>query len=158
MPEPGDKVLRVNTVEETTRYRNAVSQILLNIQQDTGKTLVEIAADIDVSQGTIGNASNKKADLSSTYLKRLGEKYGPSYLDPYINLVGGRVIPLESERVADILPFVARVNFKIAQARSPSSPGGTREIHTEQLEYLPDLIALQREMSALIQEIREKVA
>lgn len=151
-------VLRANPVEETMRYRNAVAQILLDIQQERGLTLHEIAETIGVSLGTISNAANKKSDLSVTYLNRLGECFGPEMLNPYAALSGGRMVPLDAKSGADILRLIAKVNLRIATARDPASPGGVREIHSERLEYLPDLLALQRELEAEIQEIRELAA
>ncbi|MES2782612.1 MAG: helix-turn-helix transcriptional regulator [Pseudomonadota bacterium] len=151
-------VLNVNPAQETTLYRNAVAQILLDIQRERDLTLHEIAEAIGVSLGTISNAANKKGDLSVTYLKRLGECFGPEMLNPYAALSGGRMVPLDAKSGADILPFVMRLGAKIAIARCPSSPGGVREIHSEQLDYLSELLALQREVEAKIQEIRELAA
>lgn len=151
-------VLRVNSVEEQSRYRNAVAQILLDVQRETGLTLHEIAETIDVSLGTISNAANKKNDLSVTYLARLGECFGPEMLNPYAAIYGGRMVPLDAKSGADILRLVAKVNLRVAEARDPSSPGGVREVHSEKLGYLPDLLALQRELEAEIQSIREMAA
>lgn len=151
-------VLHVNPVAEQTAYRAAVARILSVIQHETGDTLLEISERIGVSLGTISNAANKKNDLSPTYLKRLGEAYGPERLNPWHALYGARAVPLESLPVADILPFVARVNLKIVEARCPTSPGGTREIHTERKGYLSDLLALQRELAALISDIEAEAA
>jgi hypothetical protein len=148
-----NNVLRVNAVEERKAYRDAVSEIIRRIVGERGATLVEIAEKIDVSLGTISNAFNRKADLCPTYLNRLGTAYGPHTLDPYAKLSGGRMIPLEVSMARDVLPFVAKVNLKIADARSPDSPGGTREIHTEKFDYLPDLRALRKELDVLICQI-----
>jgi transcriptional regulator with XRE-family HTH domain len=148
-----NSVLRVNPVEEQADYRRAVADILLAIQQERGVTHIEIAEKIGVSLGTISNAANKKSDLCSIYLKRLGQAYGGHHLNPYLALFGVRAEPLEAGNEADVLPFVAKVNLKIAEARSPGSKGGPRETHCEKLGYLPDLKELQREISALICKI-----
>lgn len=153
MATTAPNVLRVNAVEETEAYRSAVAKILLNIQRDHGQTLVEIADTIDVSLGTISNAANKKADLSPTYLKRLGEAYGPSTLDPFAWLIGGFVMPLNAGNVTDLLPLVNRAALRIAEARDPASPGGIREIHSEKLGMLPDLRALKTRLAEVIAEI-----
>ena len=50
-------VLRVNSVEERNDYRSAIARILLDIQRDTGATLIDIAEAIGVSLGTISNAA-----------------------------------------------------------------------------------------------------
>lgn len=154
----GSNVLRVNAAEEQADYREAVAEILRRIQSDHKRTLLEIAEAIDVSLGTISNAANKKSDLCATYLNRLGKAFGPHTLDPYTALSGGRVVPIEVSVQRDVLPFVARVNLKIASARDPSSPGGVREIHTEKADYLPDLRQLRKELDALIHQIEAELA
>lgn len=151
-------VLRVNAVEEQGSYREAVAEILRRVQSDHSVTLLEIAERIDVSLGTISNAANKKTDLCATYLGRLGKVFGPHMLDPYAKLSGGRVVPIEVSVTRDVLPFVAKVNLKIAQARDPNGPGGPREIHTEKLDYLPDLRALRKELDVLICQIETELA
>lgn len=147
-------VLRVNSVEEETAFRNSVRETLdLIIADRPGRTLIDIAEAIDVSVKTISNAFNKTHSLSETFLRRLGRKFGPDKLDPWAKLTGARMAPLESAAVADILPLVGRVALAIAEARHPASPGGVREIHTERLGYLANLRALQRDLNALICDI-----
>lgn len=147
-------VLRVNGVEERDRYRSAIARILLDIQRDEGLTLVEIADRIDVSLGTISNAANKKTDLCSTYLQRLGIAFGGWYLDPYHALYNTRGVPLDPGNVRDIMPLLTRAALKIAEARDPQSKGGARELHTERLGYLPELERLQAELSKTICDIK----
>lgn len=155
---PATKVLRVNAVEEQAHYRDAVAEIILDIQRETGNTHILIAEAIDVSLGTISNAANKKSDLNPIYLKRLGEVYGPHFLDPYLALFGARAVPLHRDNVRDILPLLTRASLRVAEARDPKSPGGERELHTEQLGYLGDLKTAQRELEALICRIEELAA
>lgn len=145
-------VLRVNSVEETARYRSAVATVLVNIQSEFEMTHLEIANAIDVSLGTISNAANKKADLSSVYLQRIGKVFGGHVLNPVAALHGSQMIPLYG-RDGDILPLVARVGLRIAEARCPSSEGGATETHRERLQYLPDLKRLQAELAALVVQI-----
>lgn len=154
-------VLRLSAAEETTRYRNAVAEILQRIlteksEPDKAYTLVEIAETIDVSLGTISNAANKRADLSPTYLNRLGVHYGAHVLEPFARLSGGRIVPLWPDSKADVLPFVMRVASSIAEARDPQSPGGERETHKERFDMLPRLHDLQRELGALVAEIERE--
>lgn len=147
------KVLRVNAVEETASYREAVAEILRNVQNDHRVTLQEISETIDVSLGTVSNAANKKTDLNAIYLKRLGDAYGPHTLDPYARLIGGRVVPMEREGEGDILPMLLSAGCLIATARTDSSPGGKAEVLQEKLGYLPDLRRLRRQADALIASI-----
>lgn len=149
-----NNVLRVNAVEERNDYRQAVARILLDIQRDEGLTLIEIADKTDISLGTISNAANKKTDLTAVYVKRLGEKFGGHYLDPYHALYRTRSIPLEADNVRDLLPFLMRAATEIAEARDMKSHGGPRETHIEKLNYLPFLEKLQSELGKTICEIR----
>lgn len=147
------KVLRVNSVEETAAYRDAIAEILRNVQNDHRVTLQEISEAIDVSLGTVSNAANKKTDLNAIYLKRIGDAYGVHSLDPYARLIGGRVVPVEREGEGDILPTLLSAGVLIATARTEASPGGKREVLQEKLGYLPDLRRVRREADALIASI-----
>lgn len=148
-----NNVLRVNAVEERTAYEDAVHEILCRVISENGATLVQIAEKIDVSLGTISNAFNKKAALNPLYLNRLGIAYGPHILDPFAKLCGARFVPLEVQVERDVLPFLQRASLRIAEARDPASPGGTREILKEKLDYLADLRAVVKEAGALICQI-----
>jgi transcriptional regulator with XRE-family HTH domain len=156
----GTNVLRVNTVEEQADYRKAVAEILITIQSDHRVTLQEVAERIDVSLGTISNAANKKADLGAIYLNRLGRVYGVHHLDPYARLAGGRCLPVAADGEADVLPVLNMAAYRVSSARTSSSPGGVAETLKEQLDYLPDLRRLRRDVEALICRIeaREKAA
>jgi len=151
-------VLRVNQSEEREAYREAVAEMLRRIQAERKNTLIDIAERCDISLGTISNAANKKTDLCSTYLARLGAAYGPHVLDPVAALSGGRMVPLEVQTTRDVLPFIGRASLKIANARDPEGPGGVREIHTEKADYLPDLRALRKELDVLICQIEGELA
>lgn len=151
-------VLHVNSVEERESYRSAVSETIRRIIAEHETNLIGIAEAVDVSLGTISNAFNEKADLCPTYLSRLAKVFGPHALDPFAAMAGGRVVPLEVSMQRDVLPFVARVNLKVASARDPESPGGTRETHREKANYLPDLRALRKELDVLICQIEGELA
>lgn len=151
-------VLRVNAVEEQADYRDAIAEILRNVQSDHRVTLAEIAEKIDVSLGTISNAANKKADLSSIFLNRIGRVFGPDALDPYARLAGGRIVAASAEGDADVLPILTMAAHRVSTARCPTSPGGISETLGEQLGYLPDLRRLHREIGALICRIEDRRA
>lgn len=151
------KVLRVNSVEEQSRYRDAVAEILLEIQKHEKATLIDIAEAIDISVGTISNAANKKNDLNPIFLARLGQFYGWHVLQPFASLFGALLQPLETTGTADILPFINRAGLQIAEARDPAGPGGVREIHTERFGYLPALRDLHRQASILIAQIEAEM-
>lgn len=148
-------VLRVNAVEETAAYREAVAEILRNVLNDYRCTLAEIAETIDVSLGTISNAFNKKADLNPLFLNRLGKAYGATYMTPYVRLCGGIVQPLEGS-THDVLPLMLQTGAEIAQARSATSPAGVIETLRERLGYLPRLRKLYRDVGELICAIEQE--
>lgn len=142
-------VLRVNAVEEQMAYRTAVARVLLNIQQDFGCTLQEIADAIDVSLGTVSNAANRKCDLSPIYQQRLGKVFGAAILSPIARLYNGKLVDCDASEIDALLPLSASIH-KIAMARSPGSKGGPAETHCELLDMLPDLRAAQSAIAAMI--------
>lgn len=152
-------VLRVNVAEEEKLFLNAAHDVVSCIlKEKPGRTLIDIAEAIGADKKTISNAFNRTHRLSQIFLTRLGAAFGPHVLDPVAKLSGGRMVPLEASAERDVLPFIARANLKIAEARDPASPGGVREVHTERLGYLPELRLLQRELSALICSIEAEAA
>ncbi|HEU4805190.1 MAG TPA: helix-turn-helix transcriptional regulator [Nitrobacter sp.] len=153
------EVLCVNGAQEKADFLSAVHKVIACVLADKpGRTLIDIAEAIDVTVQTISAAFNKRNALSATFLTRMGRVYGPHVLDPIAKLSNARMVPLEVSIQRDVLPFVARVNSKIAVARSPESPGGVREIHTEKADYLPDLKALRKELDCLIHQIEGELA
>lgn len=138
-------------------YRFAVATIIGDIERLAGKTLVDIADDIDVSLGTISNAKNRKTDLSAEFLARLGQFYGGAYLNPYFALFQSQAAPIEKRPSKDILPIMTKVAHKVAAARDPDGPGGAVEVPQEKLGYLSDLKALLQTAGTLVSHIEETV-
>ena len=157
MASQPNSVLRVNCVEETACYRNAVTQIILNVQRETGDTHIDIAERIDVSVGTISNAANKKSDLNPLYLARLGKVYGCQFLNPYVALFGGCVEPLGAAD-ADPMPALTKAAYELAVIRSPDSQGGTSETLSELSGILPTLENAQADVTAKIVSIKRRLA
>lgn len=142
-------VLRVNSVEETDRCRSAIARVILNIQQEYGLTHQQIAEAIDVSLGTISNAANKKADLSSIYRDRLGQVFGGHVLNPIAARFGSQIVPLKAAE-RDALPSLSASVHRLAVAQSPESPGGVAVTHGELLAMLPDLRVAVEAINSLI--------
>jgi len=142
-------VLRVNTVEESNSLRSAVARVLLNIQQEYGMTLADIADAIDVSLGTISNAANKKCELSSVYRDRLGQVFGGHVLNPIAARFGSQIVPLHTSE-ADALPTLSASVHRLAVAQSADSPGGVSITHSELLAMVPDLRAAVQSLNSLI--------
>ena len=152
MTEHLAKVLHVNAAEETARYRNAVANILIDIQREYNTTLHEIAEAIGVSLGTMSNAANKKADLSPTYLTRLGQAFGTHILDPWAATTGGRMVPLEPED-SDPMPALAALLYAMCRAKE----FGAERDHRVKLAMVPDLKAAQAAITSLLIEA-ERIA
>jgi len=145
MAQNSPRVLHVNGSQEQARYRNAVHDVLVEIQRTHKHTLSDISEAIDVSLCTISNASNKKTDLCATYLNRLAICYGPTVLDPFAALSGGRVVPLEPTE-DDPLPPLAAVFYSICKSRE----GGSTPRHNQILAMVPDLKAAQAAITNLL--------
>lgn len=145
-------VLRVNASEETTLYRNAVAQILFDIQRENDLTLLEISESIGVSLGTISNAANKKGDLSPTYLTRLGQAFGAHMLDPWAAITGGRMVPLEPD-ASDPMPALLALATSLSKAKAT----GKERDHRVKLAMVPDLKAAQAAITSLLIEA-ERIA
>jgi transcriptional regulator with XRE-family HTH domain len=129
--------------------RRAVAGIIRGVQLDLDLTDEEMADEIGVSAGTIGNARNEKADLNAATIARIGHRYGVERLDPYAALYGARNVPIQAED-ADALPSLSGAVHRLAVAQSPASPGGAAVNHTELLDMLPELRAAQQALNALI--------
>jgi hypothetical protein len=149
-------VLRISATEEQTRYRNAVADILRNIQNETKKTPREISDAIDISLGTLNNAINKKNDLNPLFLTRLGEWFGAHFLDPWARIMGARLVSIEAEGEVDLIPTLANLINLIATARSAG--GGAVESLRAQLNYLPELRRALHEIEAQITYIENRKA
>src|SRR5690606_6226255 len=119
------------------------------VQLDSGLTDEELGDELGVSDGTVRNARNERADLNAATIAKIGHKFGVEYLDPYAALYGARNVPIDAEE-ADALPSLTGAVHRLAVARSPSSPGGVKETHTELLDMLPELRAAQKALNALI--------
>lgn len=138
-------VLRVDKTEETKRYRDAVHDVISDIQINHGVTLIDISEAIDLSLGTVSNAFNRKDSLSPAFLLRLANCFGPTTLDPFMALGGGRVVPLEPAE-DDPLPYLCALIHTISKSRA----GGKVPTHTERLAMVPDLKAAQAAITNML--------
>lgn len=129
--------------------RHAIAEIIRGVQLDHKLTDKDMAEQIGVSPGTIGNARNEECDLNATTIARIGHRYGAERLDPYAKLYGARNVPLDAGEV-DALPSLSGAVHRLAVAQSPNSPGGTALLHSELLAMLPELRAAQHAINSLI--------
>ena len=151
------KALRVNPIEETTAYRQAVRDIITNIEREFGETHIDIAESIGVCVGTISNASNKTVNLNPLYLNRLGQVYGAEFLNPFMELSDG-VAQSRASGDIDPLPAVSLAVFKLCEIRSPSSEGGATETPSEQSRVLADLESARDDLTAKIVSIKRRLS
>lgn len=149
MPDDRKNVLLPIPMPTQSSLRSAVAGIIRGIQLDCGLTDEQMADEIGVSAGTVGNARNEKADLNAATIARIGHRYGVERLDPYAALYGARNVPLTVEE-ADALPSLTGAVHRLAIAQSPTSKGGPAVLHDELLVMLPVLREAQKAINALI--------
>lgn len=138
MPLPTSKVLR-----------EAVAKIIRRVQLERALTDEDLAEHLGISAGTVRNARNEKGDLNAVTITRIGHKFGAETLDPHAALYGARNVPLAAED-ADALPSLTGAVHRLAVAQSPASKGGSKVLHDELLDMLPQLREAQKAINALI--------
>jgi DNA-binding Lrp family transcriptional regulator len=129
--------------------RAAVATIIRDVQRDYGETDQETADNLGISDGTVRNARNERADLNAVTIARIGARYGAHYVDPYHRLYGARAAQVES-RTSDPLTPLAEAVATICKMRCPNGPGGVVELPKEKLDALPQLKRAYRELGAYI--------
>lgn len=149
MAEAHNNVLLPLSLPTQSSLRRAVAGIIRSVQLDRGLTDEEMADEIGVSAGTIGNARNEKSDLNAATIARIGHRYGVERLDPYSALYGARNVPIVASD-ADALPSLTGAVHRLAVAQSPASQGGPAVLHDELLAMLPELRDAQKAINALI--------
>lgn len=90
-------------------YRQAVAETVVALQgADSDDDMAEAWG---VSSGTVGNARNRRNDLSSIPLLQLGGRFGPEHLDTVLSLIGARAVPVDAVTidVASVPCNVAKV-------------------------------------------------
>jgi hypothetical protein len=131
-------VLPVAPLVKQKDYRTAIASIIRSVQLEHHQTDIEMAEVIGCSARTIANARNEENDLSPLSIARIGQRYGPATIDPYMALLGGRAVATAPDD-SDVLPALTVVICDIARARSRTSPGGRAETPSELLGMLPDV-------------------
>lgn len=132
--------------------RGAVATMIRDVQRDYGETDQETADQLGISDGTVRNARNERADLNAVTIARIGARYGAHYVDPYHRLYGARAENID-RKTSDPLTPLAEAVATICRMRSPTSPGGVIELPKERLDSLPMLKEAYRELGAYIADI-----
>lgn len=151
-------VPKVGGPKEQANYRKAVSDLLCDVQRDTGLPWVAIADRLDISVGTIYAARDRQSDLSGLYLMRVATVFGGAYLNPLLKIADVQASPLDGSIEADVLPLLTALTHKIAVARDPEGPGGSAEVPQEKAAYLPDLKRVNKATGRLAKQIEEQLA
>ena len=151
-------VPKVGGPKEQANYRKAVSDLLCDVQRDTGLPWNAIADRLDISVGTIYAARDRQSDLSGLYLMRVATVFGGSYLNPLLRIADIQAAPLDGSIEADILPLLTALTHKVAMARDPEGPGGSAEVIQERAGYLPELKRVNKVTGRLAKQIEESLS
>jgi hypothetical protein len=77
-------------------YREAVSQTISGLAAPEGLTDQDMAELIGNSAASVGNARNKKGDMSAVAMLSIGKAFGPEALNTILALIGAKAVPAES--------------------------------------------------------------
>lgn len=134
------------------RLREAVANIIRDVQRDFKETDEQTADALGISDGTVRNARNERTDLNAVTIARIGHKYGAHYVDPYHRLYGACAQSLQASQSDPLAPLAESV-ATLCRMRSQDSEGGRLETPKEQLDALPILKNAARELTAYIASI-----
>lgn len=134
------------------RLREAVANIIRDVQRDFKETDEQTADALGISDGTVRNARNERTDLNAVTIARIGHKYGAHYVDPYHRLYGACAQSLQVSQSDPLAPLAESV-ATLCRMRSQDSEGGRLETPKEQLDALPILKNAARELTAYIASI-----
>lgn len=134
------------------RLREAVANIIRDVQRDFKETDEQTADALGISDGTVRNARNERTDLNAVTIARIGHKYGAHYVDPYHRLYGACAQSLQTSKTDPLAPMAESVAL-LCRMQSQDSDGGRNETPKEQLDALPALKEAARELYAYIASI-----
>lgn len=107
------KVLGVSHRLTQSSYREAISATMVALALNNDNLSDQDMADLlGTSAGTIGNARNRKGDLSAIPMLSLGKAFGPGALGTVLALIGAKAVHEGSVCVGD----VSRIPLEIASA------------------------------------------
>ena len=93
-------------------YREAVSQTVSALAAPEGLTDQDMADLLGNSAASVGNARNKKGDLSAVAMLSIGKAFGPESLNTILSLIGAKAVPA----TAVCCENVGHIPLKIAEA------------------------------------------
>lgn len=136
----------------TKSYRAAVKQIVLNLQAQHGLNDPELAERLGCSSGTVKNARTEATNLDGVTLANLEYEFGPSALDPFLDLGGSRSVPTGASCDTDANVCLALLDalHVIIETQQPESDGGQETTPSEAAKIVGKLRAARRSLDALI--------
>lgn len=136
----------------TKSYRAAVKKIVLSLQGQHGLNDPELAERLGCSAGTVKNARTEATNLDGVTLANIEYEFGPSALDPFLELGGSRSVPNGSMCDTDGNPALALLGalHVIIETQHGESDGGVETTPKEAAKIVGKLRAARRSLDALI--------
>lgn len=136
----------------TKSYRAAVKQIVLNLQADQGLNDPELAERLGCSAGTVKNARTEATNLDGVTLANIEYEFGPSALDPFLDLGGSRAVPAGAMCDTDANVCLALLDalHVIIETQHADTDGGTETTPKEAAKIVGKLRSARRSLDALI--------
>lgn len=144
-------------------YRQAVKQIVLDIQAQHGLNDEELAERVGCSGPTIANARREANNLDGVTLASFEFEFGPGAIDPFMALGGARGVPQGSHCDTDANPAleISEALTAIIGTQHPDSHAGPDTSGQEAADIMVELRDARRALDALIlkgeQHIRDKM-
>lgn len=139
MAETNPSVSRPNSRPTQNLYRQRCADVVRRLKAEHGLTNEELGDRLGCSDETISNVENMRTNLNPVTLLNIDYEFGAGTIDPIRELSGTRGVPMGAICDTDALPALTASVHSIAQARSPSSPGGQAITHGELAEMQPVL-------------------
>lgn len=110
-------------------YRDAVKKIILDLQSTYSLNDHELSERLGCSGPTIANARNERTNLDGVTLANIEYEFGPSALDPFLELGGSRAVPLPVATAETGSPELALLDA-LRVVFATSKPDSGEHIHT----------------------------
>lgn len=120
-------------------YRQRCADVVRKLKAEHHLTNEELGDRLGCSDETISNVENQRTNLNPVTLLNIDYEFGPGTIDPIRELSGARGVPIGAICDTDALPSLTAAVHSIAEARSPSSPGGAAITHGELAVMEPKL-------------------
>lgn len=140
----------------TKSYRAAVKRIVLSIQAEHDLNDGELAERLGCSAGTVKNARTEATNLDGVTLANVEYEFGPSALDPFLELGGSRAVPREVTADSSLTATMelSEVLHLLIAAQAPSSEGGVQITDRELTRIMPQLRDARLSLDMLIERAR----